>query len=296
MKLTFLSGGTGTPKLLRGVKNCNFAVIVNTAEDLWISGNYISPDVDTVIYTLSDLIDEERWWGIKNDTFVVHETLKSLGFDEIMSIGDRDRCTHIIRSEILRSGGSLLEATRILCRIYGVPEVVYPMTNSRVSTVISTPEGDMHFQEFLISRRAKPEVLGVKFEGLEDAEPIDEAKEEIESSDAVVIGPSNPVTSIYPILRIYEKDLSDKFVIAVSPFIGERPFSGPAGKFMKAFGVEPSTRGMVELYKNAVDFVIHDIRDPPLDFPSLRTDTFMRSKEDSEKLFRVILEVVSERV
>lgn len=296
VKLVFLSGGTGTPKLLRGVKNCEFSVIVNTAEDLWVSGNYVSPDVDTVIYTLAGVIDESRWWGIKNDSFLVHEMLRSMGFDEVMAIGDRDRCTHIIRSEILRAGGSLLEATKILCRIYGIPEVIYPMTNERVSTVISTPEGEMHFQEFLISRKAEPEVLDVRFDGIEDARPLKDAIEEIEKSDAVVIGPSNPVTSIYPILRIYEKSLSGKFVLAVSPFRGKTAFSGPAGKFMKALGFEPSTRGMLEFYGDIIDFVIHDIEDEPVDFPSLRTETLMRTKEDSERLFSAIFGVISEFV
>jgi len=296
VKLVFLSGGTGTPKLLRGVRDCDFSVIVNTAEDLWISGNYVSPDVDTVIYTLAGVIDDTRWWGIKNDSFLVHETLRSMGFDEVMAIGDRDRCTHIIRSEILRAGGSLLEATKILCRIYGIPEVIYPMTNERVSTVISTPEGEMHFQEFLISRKAEPEVLDVRFDGIEDARPLKDAIEEIEKSDAVVIGPSNPVTSIYPILRIYEKSLSGKFVLAVSPFRGKTAFSGPAGKFMKALGFEPSTRGMLEFYGDIIDFVIHDIEDEPVDFPSLRTETLMRTKEDSERLFSAIFGVISEFV
>ncbi|MBC7114216.1 MAG: 2-phospho-L-lactate transferase [Archaeoglobi archaeon] len=296
VKLVFLSGGTGTPKLLRGVKNCEFSVIVNTAEDLWVSGNYVSPDVDTVIYTLAGVIDESRWWGIKNDSFLVHEMLKSMGLDEMMAIGDRDRCTHIIRSEILRAGGSLLEATRVLCRIYGIPEIIYPMTNDRVSTVISTPEGEMHFQEFLISRRAEPEVLNIRFEGIDDAEPVEEAIEEIEESDAVVIGPSNPVTSIYPILRLYGEALSRKFVLAVSPFKGKSAFSGPAGKFMKALGFEPGTRGMLEVYGDVVDFVVHDLEDEPIDFPSLRTETFMKTREDSERLFSTILRIISEFV
>jgi|Deesub1362A_J573_1020465.scaffolds.fasta_scaffold01131_6 LPPG:FO 2-phospho-L-lactate transferase len=296
MKLVFLSGGTGTPKLLRGVKNCEFSVVVNTAEDLWISGNYVSPDIDTVIYTLAGLIDEERWWGIRNDTFLVHEFLNSLGFHELMAIGDRDRCTHIIRSEILRNGGTLSEATKILCRIYGLSEIIFPMTNSRVTTVISTSEGGMHFQEFLISKGGKPEVLNVRFEGLEDAKPLEEVRYKIEECDAVVIGPSNPVTSIYPIVEIYRKNLKRKFVLAVSPFSGDKPFSGPAGKFMKALGFEATTKGMIEFLGDILNFVIHDLRDSPVEFPSLRTNTFMQSKEDSERLFEVVLKVISEHV
>ncbi|MEM4503632.1 MAG: 2-phospho-L-lactate transferase CofD family protein, partial [Archaeoglobaceae archaeon] len=165
-----LSGGTGTPKLLVGLKEvAEFSVIVNTAEDIWISGNKICPDIDSVIYALAEIIDEEKWWGIRGDSFRTHEALKKLGVDEFMAIGDLDRATHILRSELLRKGFSLVHATKEVAKAYGVKQEIYPMCNEEVATIIVTAEGEMHFQDFWVRKKGIPEVVDIYFRGIENA-------------------------------------------------------------------------------------------------------------------------------
>ena len=296
--ITFLSGGTGTPKLLAGFKELNeeFSVIVNTAEDVWISGNRICPDIDSVIYALAGIIDEEKWWGIRGDTFKTHFRLKSLGLDEGMMIGDLDRATHIYRSEMLRKGMSLFKATEVLCRAFKIKQKVIPMTEDEVATKVITDEGEMHFQDFWVKRKGEPEVIDVKIDGIESAKASDEAVSAIESSSAVVIGPSNPVTSIGPIIKLGEirKALKEKKVIAISPFIGDRPVSGPAGKFMRALGYSPTPEGLAEYYKGMVDvIVVHQGDHFESDKCSVvETDIMIRSKKDAVRLSKTILELL----
>ena len=162
-----LSGGTGTPKLLRGLKELvlpqELSVAVNTAEDLWISGNYISPDIDSVLYTLADMIDEKRWWGIKGDRTLTHDFLLMMGVDEKLTIGDKDRAVHIFRSNLLRRGVKLSLTTEAIANALGVMQRVVPMTDDIVSTVIGTPEGMMHFQDFWASLKGRPRVESVTF-------------------------------------------------------------------------------------------------------------------------------------
>ncbi len=296
--LTVLSGGTGTPKLLRGMKEIfdDFKVIVNTAEDVWISGNKICPDIDSVIYALSDVIDDEKWWGIKNDSFVTYEQLKRLGMEELMMIGDRDRATHIFRSNLLRDGKSLREATDILRKSFGIRQEIFPMCEEEVSTIVITDEGEMHFQEFWVGKRGQPDVLDIYFKNIENAKPSDGVIEAIERSEAVLIGPSNPITSIMPILLVkgIKRSVRKKKVIAISPIIGSKAVSGPAGKFLKAKGYEVSPKGVAEFYGEILDILIVDESDRGLnlDIEVIPTNILIRSKEDAVKLSKFILELV----
>jgi LPPG:FO 2-phospho-L-lactate transferase len=292
--LTFLSGGTGTPKLLRGFHDSeDMTVIVNTAEDIWVSNNKVTPDIDSVLYTLAGLIDEDRWWGIKGDTFGTHEALKAMGHFEELMVGDRDRATHIARTELMRDGHTLTEATMELCDVFKIQARVLPMSEEDVTTVVSTPQGDMHFQDFWITFRGEPEVTGVHFLG--PLMPSEQVMDALNTSENIVIGPSNPITSIGPILALegVKDALQIKFVLAVSPFIGDRPVSGPAAKLMKARGFEPSTRGVAECYKDIADVLIVDERDPTdlssYDFEVDRFDTLMTSREKSQALADFIL-------
>ncbi|WP_245604019.1 2-phospho-L-lactate transferase [Geoglobus ahangari] len=295
MMLAVLSGGTGTPKLLTGMKEVNpdFAVIVNTAEDVWVSGNKICPDIDSVIYALAGVIDESKWWGVRGDTFVTHQRLKELGLDEGMMIGDLDRATHILRSEVLRSGGSLKEATDALRRAYGVEQPVLPMCEEEVSTHIVTSEGEMHFQEFWVVRKGEPKVRDVVVKGIENARPAEGVIEAIEESEAVVIGPSNPVTSINPILMVrgVREALEEKRVIAISPVVGTSPVSGPAGKFLRALGYEVSPKGVLDFYGGLVDvFVVQE--GDLFTYPGcevVETNTMMKSRDDAVRLSEFIL-------
>jgi LPPG:FO 2-phospho-L-lactate transferase len=296
--ITFLSGGTGTPKLLRGMQKVmdrhEISVIVNTAEDIWISGNHISPDVDTVMYLFAGILNTDTWWGVRNDTFTTHEEAKRLGIDEFIGIGDRDRAVHIARGEMLRNGMRLTNVTKILCERFGVRENVLPMTDSEVTTQVKTDLGFIHFQEYWIRAKGKIEIQEVVRSFNEPPVATPEAIETIGASDAVVIGPSNPITSILPILACdgMKEALRDKVVIAVSPFIGNAPVSGPAAALMTAAGFEPSSSGTFNCYGGLPDLFVQDIRDPVAVSHSVRFDTLMVDEEKSVALALEILRLI----
>ncbi len=301
MKIVVLSGGTGTPKLLQGLKELvdDLTVIVNTAEDIWISGNKICPDIDSVIYALAEIIDDEKWWGVKGDTFKTHEQLKRLGFDEFMMIGDLDRATHIFRSELLRQGYTLTEATKKLKNAFGVKAEVLPMCEEEVATIIVTPQGEMHFQEFWVKHKGKPEVLDIYFKGIENAKATYDVIEALEECDGVIIGPSNPITSIIPILLVrgVKERLKQKKVIAVSPIVGNRPVSGPAGKFMRVKGYDVSPLGVADVYADFLDVLVVDNSDVNLvgnykGIEVVATDTIMKDKEDAKRLSEFLIELL----
>lgn len=290
------SGGTGTPKLLLGLKELlspkDLSVVVNTAEDLWISGNYVSPDVDSVIYTLADMIDEKRWWGIKGDKTLTHDFLLMLGVDEKLLLGDKDRAVHIFRSNLLRQGVKLSLAIEALSRALGVEQKVVPMTDDVVSTVVETPEGAMHFQDFWVSQRGRPDVRAVIFTGLKEAIPSQGFLDLLEKEDTVVIGPSNPVTSIGPILApagVRER-LLDKRVIAISPFVGDKPVSGPAARFMAACGLPANDEG-VRAMIGKVDLFIVD-KKSSYQGECVRMNTLMRTRKESLKVAEGLLDLI----
>lgn len=291
-----LSGGTGTPKLLMGLMELlrpeELSVVVNTAEDLWVSGNYISPDVDSVLYTLAGMIDAKRWWGIKGDKTLTHDFLIAMGIQEKLLVGDKDRAVHIFRSDLLRQGVKLSHATQALAESLGVRQRVVPMTDDIVSTIVSTPEAVMHFQEFWVGRRGKLEVRGLFFAGLDAALPCQAFLDLLEKEDTILIGPSNPVTSIGPILALQgvRERLWDKKVIAVSPFIGNKPVSGPAARFMTALGVPASDEGVRSLL-GKVDLFIVD-KKSSYQGECLRMSTLMRTRKESVKVAKKLLELI----
>jgi LPPG:FO 2-phospho-L-lactate transferase len=293
--ITFLSGGTGTPKLLRGMQKVvdrhEISVIVNTAEDIWISGNHLSPDLDTVMYLFAGILNTDTWWGIRNDSFTTHEEIIRLGVDEFISIGDKDRAVHIARGEMLRKGMRLTNATKILCDRFGVRENVLPMTDSEVATQVKTDLGLIHFQEYWVRAKGKIDIEKVVRSYVEPPIATEEVLSVIDASDTIVIGPSNPITSISPILACegIKNALLEKFVIAVSPFIGNAPISGPAGALMQAEGFEPSSLGTFNCYEGITDIFVQDIRDPVVVKQSVRFDTLMTDEEKSVALAREIL-------
>ncbi len=290
-----LSGGTGTPKLLMGLKEvADFWVVVNTAEDVWVSGNRVCPDIDSVIYALAGIIDTGKWWGIAGDTFVTHERLKALGFDEILMIGDLDRATHILRSEMLRKGATLCEATRAVARAYGVKNDIFPMCEEEVATIVVTSEGEMHFQEFWVKRRGEPEVTDVRFEGIESARIPEEVSRRLEKEEEVLIGPSNPITSILPILSVenFAELLADKKVVAISPIVGSEAVSGPAAKLMRAKGFEVSPLGVFDIYSSFLDaLVVHESDSHLCSDRIFATNTIMMSREDAVRLAEFVLKL-----
>src|SRR5665647_2508699 len=293
--ITFLSGGTGTPKLLRGMQKLvnrhEISVIVNTAEDMWISGNHISPDIDTVMYLFAGILNTDTWWGVRNDSFTTHEEIIRLGVDEFISIGDKDRAVHIARGEMLRNGMLLTNATKILCDRFGVREMVLPMIDTEVTTQVKTDLGLIHFQEYWVRAKGKIDIEQVVRTFVEQPVATEEVLAVIEASDTIVIGPSNPITSISPILACegIKHAIMDKLVIAVSPFIGDAPVSGPAGALMQAAGFEPSSRGTFNCYDGITDIFVQDIRDPVKVSRSIRFDTLMTDENKSVALAQEIL-------
>ncbi len=261
--ITVLSGGTGTPKLLQGLKEIvdpkELTIIVNTLENDYFSGVYVSADIDNVLYTMSDMINDEFWYGVKGDTFITHERLEELGCPELLRIGDIDRALKIQKTQLLEKH-SLSEAVDIQAKSMGLTSKIIPMSNENSEIKIITDIGELEFHDFLIKHQSQPEVLDIKFSNVSPAEGIIES---IENSEAVIIGPSNPITSILPILSLegVREALKETYVVAVSPIIGSDSVSGPASKFMNALDIEVSSVGVASLYKNFLDNIIIDNED-----------------------------------
>ena len=264
--ITVLSGGTGTPKLLQGIKEVvdpsDLTIIVNTLENDYFSGVYVSADIDTVLYTMSDMINDELWYGVKNDTFITHERLEELGCAELLRIGDIDRATKIQKTQLMQEYG-LAKAVEIQAECMGIKSRVIPMSEENSDIKIVTDIGELEFHDFLIKHQSKPEVLDVKFSKVTPTDGIIDA---IRNSEAVIIGPSNPITSILPILSLdgVRDALKDTYVIAVSPIIGSGAVSGPASKFMEALDVEVSSVGVANLYHDFLDNIVIDDEDSNL--------------------------------
>ena len=264
--ITVLSGGTGTPKLLQGIKEIvetkDLSIIVNTLENDYFSGVYVSADIDTVLYTMADMINDETWYGVKNDTFVTNERLAELSSPELLRIGDIDRATKIQKT-LLMQNHSLEESVEIQRRNMGIESKIIPMSNENSDIKIVTDIGELEFHDFLIKHASEPEVIDVVFS---EVSPADAVIDTIKKSDAVIIGPSNPITSILPILSLegVKEALKDKYVVAVSPIIGNDSVSGPASKFMKALDIEVSSLGVAQLYKDFLDVIVIDKKDENL--------------------------------
>jgi len=261
--ITVLSGGTGTPKLLQGLKEIvnpkDLTIIVNTLENDYFSGVYVSADVDTVLYTMSDMINDEFWYGVKGDTFITHERLCELGCQELLRIGDIDRATKIQKTQLMKKYG-LAKAVEIQAENMGIESKIIPMSNEESDIKLITDIGELEFHDFLIEHQSKPEVLDIKFSSVAPAGGVVDA---IKNSEAVIIGPSNPITSISPILSLegVREALKDTYVVAVSPIIGSDSVSGPASKFMKALDIEVSSVGVASLYEDFLDNFIIDDKD-----------------------------------
>lgn len=296
--ITVLSGGTGTPKLLQGLKEiydpANMNIIVNTLENDYFSGVYVSADVDTVLYTMADMINEEFWYGVRNDTFITHERLKELGYFELLRIGDIDRATKIQKTMLLENH-TLSEAVNIQAQEMGIKSNIIPMSNENSEIELITDIGRLDFHDFLIKHQSSPEVLDIKYSNVIPSEGVVES---IENSDAVIIGPSNPITSISPILYLegVKKALKNTYTIAVSPIVGSDTVSGPASKFMKALDIEVSSVGVASLYKDFLDVMVIDEKDYDLKDELenivdkvVVTNTIMKTLDDKKNLAGIIL-------
>ena len=355
--VTFLAGGTGTPKLLEGATRLwepeTVTVVGNTGDDVELGGHLVCPDLDTVLFAGGGVLDRETWWGIDGDTTATHEELRRLaraaglvgvdgssdadgdvddgsndgdaassppapryldpkaqtsgreiarwrrfsGVGEFMQIGDRDRAIHVTRTSLLDEGRTLTEATRLLADAFDLDVDLLPMSDDPVATLIHTAAGEtIHFQEYWVARRGAPAVADVEFRGSTDAEPTDPVREAL--SEPVVIGPSNPVTSVGPMLAVpgIETRLAETPVVAVSPFVGDEAFSGPVAGLMAGVGRDPSTAGVADAYPFADAFVLDGADPTVLNRHVERTDTRIDDADDAERVARACrraLEVVS---
>ena len=262
--IVVLTGGTGGAKLVDGLATvtdpAELTIVANTGDDSVFHGLYVAPDIDTIMYTLAGLSDRDKGWGIKDDTFVVLEQLRRLGEEVWFNLGDRDLATHIVRTRLLRQGRKLSEVTDQIRRSLKVRSTIIPMSDERVETWVSTAAGEISFQEYFVKQLWAPAVLGVHFAGAEKSRPAPGILDSIHRAEAIIVAPSNPVTSIGPILAVPEirqaLQQSDAHVVAVSPLIGTAAISGPADKLMIACGRPASALGVAACYADFLETIV----------------------------------------
>jgi len=262
--IAVLTGGTGGAKLIEGlaaeIDPAQLTIICNTGDDAVFHGLWVSPDIDTIIYTLAGIADGAQGWGIKDETFHALDQLGLLGADTWFRLGDRDLATHILRTQWLREGLKLSEITEHLRRARGVRSTILPMSDQRIESRVTTPQGEISFQEYFVKERWAREVTAVRFAGIEQSTPAPGVIEAIHNAESVIVCPSNPITSIGPILgvpgiRSALRETSAP-VIGVSPIIGASAVSGPAHKLMLACGFEASALGVAHCYRNFLDTLV----------------------------------------
>jgi LPPG:FO 2-phospho-L-lactate transferase len=299
MKVALLAGGTGGAKLAAGMQariGADLSVIANTGDDIETLGVHVSPDPDLITYWLSGDIDDQRGWGIRNDSTVVFERLVQLGAPDWFTLTDRDLAACLYRHHFLAEGGRLTAAQEQIVRAVGVKASVLPMCEQPVRTRVQTPAGWRDVQEFLILDRSQPQIEDVKLDGISSARPTAEVANAIAEADLIVIGPSNPVISIGPILAvpgIREAMMTATGpVVGVSPFVGGKVVKGPTAEFMHAVGRPTTAAGVAGLYEGLLDGMVVDIGDPdppPEELQTLAAPILMDTAKARKRVARVVL-------
>jgi len=308
MRLVALAGGTGAAKLLRGLDTLlergAMTVVGNTGDDAEVWGLHVSPDLDTVCYTLGGLLDEERGWGLRDESFRTLGEMVRFGEPTWFNLGDRDLATHLHRTRLLAEGRSLSEVTAKLAADLGVRHAVLPMSDQPVRTRVLGPDGWLGFQEYFVREKTQVEVRAIEYTGAPEARPAPGLVEAIGAADAVLVCPSNPVTSVGPILAvpgIVEALHGTRApVFAISPIVGGRAVSGPAGRLMAARGLPVSALGIAQGYAPWLDILIIDDEDAAL-APSIEAagarpvvaSTLMTGRVEEMRLARRVLETLA---
>jgi LPPG:FO 2-phospho-L-lactate transferase len=302
--ITVLTGGTGGAKFVDGLRQIvapeELTVIVNTGDDLLWWGLYVSPDLDSITYMLAGKLSQERGWGVKGDTFYCLQAMGQLGQPIWFHTGDRDVATHILRSKLLSDGKTLSEVTAEIAGRLGIKTRILPMSNSRVETRVGTPVGELSFQEYFVERWYQDPVKSVRYAGASDAEPAPGVIDAIRGSEAVILAPSNPVSSIAPIMAVpgIREALRESRarIAAVSPIVAGAAVSGPAGILMQAQGFPVSIAGVAKFYHDFLDVLVVDLKDrrmaDELQKSGMRvhcTQTLMRTQEDRIALAKAVL-------
>jgi LPPG:FO 2-phospho-L-lactate transferase len=303
--ITALAGGVGAARFLTGlmklVEGKDLSIIVNTGDDIELFGLHISPDVDIVTYTLAGIVDEDKGWGIRGDTFHCLKALRNFNREAWFNLGDKDFATHILRTHLLKNSFKLSDVTAKISHALGLDVTIFPMTDDKFETRIVTEIGSIHFQEYLVKREAKDEVLGVEFIGAESANPAPGVVESIRDSQLVVICPSNPIVSIGTVLAV--NGVRDAIrrtgakKVAISPIIAGAPVKGPADKLLRGLGFEVSAYSVAKLYSDFLDTFVLDTADvaekdriEKLGIEVKVTNTIMKSLQDKIELARTVLE------
>ncbi|MGB3329717.1 MAG: 2-phospho-L-lactate transferase [Thermomicrobiales bacterium] len=309
--VTMLAGGVGGAKLAEGfariLPDPRLQVIVNTADDFRLYGLAISPDIDTVTYTLAGIANPAQGWGIAGDTRHTLDAIARLGGESWFLLGDQDFGTHILRTQRLGEGVPLSTITADFAHALGIGPRILPMTDHPVATLVDTPAGRLGFQDYFVARRQADDVVGVVFDGIEDAVPAPGVLDAIADADVLVIAPSNPIVSVGPILAVRGvRDVlasTSAFRIAVSPIIGGKALKGPADKMLATLGHEVSSLGVARIYAGLIDVLAIDTADADL-APAIEalgihtvvTNTIMGGSDDRERLAAELLRVVPDGV
>jgi LPPG:FO 2-phospho-L-lactate transferase len=300
MRVALLAGGTGGAKLGAGMQEelgSELAMIANTGDDVELLGVHVSPDPDLITYWLSGEIDAERGWGIREDSFTVFERLTKLGAPDWFGLSDRDLAACLYRRQFLDEGGRLTDAQAQIARSLGVQARVLPMSEEPVRTQVRTAAGPRGLQEYLIVDLGEPAVEGVELDGIAEARPTPEVLDALSAAEAIVIGPSNPVISIGPILAL--PGLREAIagagvpVVAISPYVAGRVVKGPTDRFMAALGRPASAAGVASLYAGLITAMVVDSDDPdppPQEIPTLSTGTLMDGAGDRARVARTVLD------
>lgn len=303
--IVVLAGGVGAARFLQGVTAClpvrDLTIIGNVGDDTDVAGLHVSPDLDTVMYTLTDAIDEDRGWGVRGDSARALERARSLGADAWFWLGDLDLGLHLARTEWLNAGVPLSTVTARLCAALGFPDRLLPSTDDRLRTMIATVAGELDFQTYYVRRSHADEVAGIRFDGAQTAAPAPGVIDAIGAAQAVIIAPSNPLISIGPILAVpgITEALVSRTVpcVAVSPIVGGAALRGPAAEMLRALGHQCSPVGVAELYSGILDAMVIDEVDAAasaeLERSGIRavvTDTIMRDARARQHLAVAALE------
>ncbi len=299
-----LAGGVGGAKLVVGLAHClqpdDLVVVVNTGDDEEFHGLHVSPDLDTMMYTLSGLSNPVTGWGLEGDTFGALSMLRKYGADTWFNLGDRDLGTHIRRTQLLREGYSLSEVTARLCAALEISQAIVPMSDQPVRTVLETSEGRLSMQEYFVQHRAQPDVSAVSYLGAADAAPSPGVESALAQAGMLVICPSNPALSVQPILEVNGiRERLEGFSglrVAVSPIVGNDAVRGPAGRIMAGLGQEVSVVGVARAYRDFCDVLVIDRQDealaPAVSDAGLRpvvANTIMESLQDRIDLAQTVL-------
>ncbi|MFX0032483.1 MAG: 2-phospho-L-lactate transferase [Candidatus Hodarchaeota archaeon] len=299
-----LAGGVGAAKFVDGLAHVidqeKLKIVINTADDIKLFGLNISPDIDIITYTLADIVDKEKGWGFKGETFTCLDILKKYYHSKWFNLGDKDLATHIFRTDLFKQGFNKTEITSIICKKLNVKAQLFPMCNEDVQTIIVSGTSSMHFEEYYIKYNCEPKITGIIFKGIEKAKPIEEVLKYIKKAEKIIICPSNPIVSIGTILQV--KGMRDALrkekdkIFAISPIIEGATIKGPADKLMNYLGLEVSCVGVAKYYRDFIGHFIIDNKDyklkrkiVDLGIQTYCFDTIMENLEKKKKLAKFVI-------